>query len=200
MYCPWSPNLAELDKCRSMIVKQSRIQKMFRWLIERLKLLGVGIPPNEAGATAAPTTTSTGPSTATTPGEEVTEGALVPMASVVGAPDETRTQPSVTATALDSAIVAVATTPATNGKITDVPASSFGKNKKILSESHSSSSSVSFTLEPSSQRELAIVIIPRPVLPTLEDGQQFEEISAPIRVAENADSSTIVHLLAKIVL
>ncbi|KDE05234.1 hypothetical protein MVLG_04369 [Microbotryum lychnidis-dioicae p1A1 Lamole] len=168
--------------------------------IERLKLLGVGIPPNEAGATAAPTTTSTGPSTATTPGEEVTEGALVRMASVVGAPDETRTQPSVTATALDSAIVAVANTPATNGKITDVPASSFGKNKKVLSESHSSSSSVSFTLEPSSQRELAIVIIPRPVLPTLEDGQQFEEISAPIRVAENADSSTIVHLLAKIVL
>ncbi|SCZ94259.1 BZ3500_MvSof-1268-A1-R1_Chr12-2g03785 [Microbotryum saponariae] len=37
MYCPWSPNLAELDKCRPMIVKQSRIQKMLRWLINESK-------------------------------------------------------------------------------------------------------------------------------------------------------------------
>ncbi|SGY15245.1 BQ5605_C002g00997 [Microbotryum silenes-dioicae] len=33
LFCGGSPNLAELDKCRPMIVKQSRIQKMFRWLI-----------------------------------------------------------------------------------------------------------------------------------------------------------------------
>ncbi|SCV73370.1 BQ2448_7296 [Microbotryum intermedium] len=164
--------------------------------IERLKLLGVGIPPNETG----PTTTSTTPSTAITPGEEVTEGALVSNASVVqgSASDEGQPNSSVAATALDSAIIAVATGPATAQ--TEVLASSFGKNKKVLSESHSSSSFVSFTLEPSSQRELAVVIIPRPVLPTLDDGQQFEEILAPIRVSENADSSTIVHLLAKIIL
>ncbi|SGY66330.1 BQ5605_C004g02660 [Microbotryum silenes-dioicae] len=37
MYCPWSPNLAELDKCRPMVVKQSRIQKMLRWLINESK-------------------------------------------------------------------------------------------------------------------------------------------------------------------
>ncbi|SCZ97851.1 BZ3500_MvSof-1268-A1-R1_Chr7-3g09615 [Microbotryum saponariae] len=32
-----NPNLAELDKCRPMIVKQSRIQKMLRWLINESK-------------------------------------------------------------------------------------------------------------------------------------------------------------------
>ncbi|SGY55513.1 BQ5605_C006g04038 [Microbotryum silenes-dioicae] len=37
MYCPWSSNLAELDKCRPVIVKQSRIQKMLRWLINESK-------------------------------------------------------------------------------------------------------------------------------------------------------------------
>ncbi|SCZ93069.1 BZ3500_MvSof-1268-A1-R1_Chr6-2g08442 [Microbotryum saponariae] len=37
MYCPWNPNLAELDKFRPMIVKQSRIQKMLRWLINESK-------------------------------------------------------------------------------------------------------------------------------------------------------------------
>ncbi|SGY20246.1 BQ5605_C017g08548 [Microbotryum silenes-dioicae] len=31
------PNLAKLDKCRPMIVKQSRIQKMLRWLINESK-------------------------------------------------------------------------------------------------------------------------------------------------------------------
>ncbi|SCZ93474.1 BZ3500_MvSof-1268-A1-R1_Chr6-3g08685 [Microbotryum saponariae] len=37
MYCLWNPNLAELNKCRPMIVKQSRIQKMLRWLINESK-------------------------------------------------------------------------------------------------------------------------------------------------------------------
>ncbi|SGY69802.1 BQ5605_C004g03063 [Microbotryum silenes-dioicae] len=37
MYCPWSSNLAKLDKCRPMLVKQSRIQKMLRWLINESK-------------------------------------------------------------------------------------------------------------------------------------------------------------------
>ncbi|SCZ90192.1 BZ3500_MvSof-1268-A1-R1_Chr9g10746 [Microbotryum saponariae] len=32
-----NPNLAELDKFRPMIVKQSRIQKMPRWLINESK-------------------------------------------------------------------------------------------------------------------------------------------------------------------
>ncbi|SCZ87324.1 BZ3500_MvSof-1268-A1-R1_Chr2-2g04790 [Microbotryum saponariae] len=37
LFCGGSPNLAELDKCRPMIVKQSRIQKMLRWLINESK-------------------------------------------------------------------------------------------------------------------------------------------------------------------
>ncbi|SCZ89583.1 BZ3500_MvSof-1268-A1-R1_Chr1-1g01273 [Microbotryum saponariae] len=37
LFCAGSPNLAELDKCRPMIVKQSRIQKMLRWLINESK-------------------------------------------------------------------------------------------------------------------------------------------------------------------
>ncbi|SGZ21055.1 BQ5605_C021g09327 [Microbotryum silenes-dioicae] len=36
-FCGGSPNLAKLDKCRPMIVKQSRIQKMLRWLINESK-------------------------------------------------------------------------------------------------------------------------------------------------------------------
>ncbi|SGY43974.1 BQ5605_C001g00095 [Microbotryum silenes-dioicae] len=36
-FCGGSPNLAELDKCRPMIVKQSRIQKRLGWLINESK-------------------------------------------------------------------------------------------------------------------------------------------------------------------
>ncbi|SGZ14548.1 BQ5605_C029g10601 [Microbotryum silenes-dioicae] len=37
LFCEGSPNLTELDKCRPMIVKQNRIQKMLRWLINESK-------------------------------------------------------------------------------------------------------------------------------------------------------------------
>ncbi|SDA01487.1 BZ3500_MvSof-1268-A1-R1_Chr10-1g02715 [Microbotryum saponariae] len=37
LFCRGNLNLAELDKCRPMIVKQSRIQKMLRWLINESK-------------------------------------------------------------------------------------------------------------------------------------------------------------------
>ncbi|SGY78881.1 BQ5605_C008g04981 [Microbotryum silenes-dioicae] len=36
-FCGGRPNLAELDKCRPMTVKQSRIQKVLRWLINESK-------------------------------------------------------------------------------------------------------------------------------------------------------------------
>lgn len=61
-------------------------------------------------------------------------------------------------------------------------------------------SAVSFLLEPNSRRELAVVIVPRAILPALDDGKEFEDVSAPITVAENADSKVIVTLMARVAL
>lgn len=60
--------------------------------------------------------------------------------------------------------------------------------------------SLVFTLEPSSRREFGVVVTPRPLLPSLEDGATYEDISAPIWVTENADSKVSIKVMVKVLL
>ncbi|KAK4699829.1 hypothetical protein P7C70_g6428, partial [Phenoliferia sp. Uapishka_3] len=59
-------------------------------------------------------------------------------------------------------------------------------------------SSVTFTLEPHSRRDFAVVVTPRPLLPALDDGATFEDISAPVWVTENADAKASIRIMARV--
>lgn len=179
--------------------------------ISRLNLLGVPIPANDAPTAATPVPAPPPSATegfavkieAGAQGAGSPNGGQVMVVSEATTPINTAPQTPLSASPTDPLSVAAASflpsTPTpSNGAPSSLATAPPSQPKSVLTDK--GKSSVTFTLDPNSRRELAIVIIPRPVLPALADGKLYEDVSAPITVAENADSKTVVTLTARVAL
>ena len=144
--------------------------------ISRLKALGIPVPaPDHSFLSDQPS-----PVENSSPNEELLDAPIISLpqpASALAIPDATSFPPPPRPAF-----------PTPKSKFSNGPFGTYSK------------SSVTFTLEPNSRRDFAVVVTPRPVRPSLDDGATYEDVTAPIWVTENADSKFSIMVKVKVFL